>query len=60
VSLANSLCVKLGIGPERDPDRSLVDEESARMLSLDPARIEHVSAAVQERLAEEKSQLSLA
>jgi putative nucleotidyltransferase with HDIG domain len=60
VSLANSLCVKLGIGPERDPERALVEEMAAQMLNLDPERIERISAAVQERLAEEKNQLRLA
>jgi putative nucleotidyltransferase with HDIG domain len=60
VSFANSLCIQLGIGPQRNPNLALADEESARILGLAPARIEKISAAMQARLAEEKNQLSLA
>jgi putative nucleotidyltransferase with HDIG domain len=60
VSLANSMCIKLGIGPERNPELSLADEESALMLTLAPERLDQISAAVKARLDEEKSHLSLA
>ncbi len=60
VSLANSLCVKLGIGPERNPDLELAELESTLMLPLDPARIEAVAAEVREQLEQEKQLLSVA
>lgn len=60
VSLANSLCLRLGIGLQREPELSLVDEESALMLTLAPERLDRICSAVQERLAEEKNHLSLA
>ena len=52
VSLANSMCVKLGIGPQREPELSLMDEESALMLTLAPERLDQICSAVQQRLAE--------
>ncbi len=59
VSLANSMCIKLGIGPERDPDLVLNELESALMLTLDPPRVVAIASAVGERLAQEKARLSL-
>jgi putative nucleotidyltransferase with HDIG domain len=60
ISLANSVCVKLGIGPERDPELNLVELESTLMLTLAPDRLNEIAAAVKNRLSEEKTQLSLA
>ena len=60
VSLANSLCVKLGIGPERNPDLELENEESTLMLTLAPERLSALADSVQERLSEEKALLALA
>lgn len=60
ISLANSVCVKLGLGPERDPELNLADLESTLMLTLAPDRLTEIAAAVKSRLTEEKSQLSLA
>ena len=55
VSLANSLCVKLGIGPERDSDLNLAELESTLMLTLAPERLSEIAASVKERLVEDKS-----
>jgi hypothetical protein len=59
VSLANSLCVKLGLGPELDPDLELSELDSTLMLTLSPDRISDIARVVQERLEEEKSRLSM-
>lgn len=59
VSLANSLCVKLGIGLERDAEIVLADLESTLMLTLKPERLQEISTVVKTTLAEEKSLLSL-
>jgi putative nucleotidyltransferase with HDIG domain len=59
VSLANSLCVRLGIGPERNPALNLAEQDSTLMLTLTPPRIAAIAAAVQDRLSREKIELSL-
>ncbi len=60
ISLANSLCVRLGIGPERDPELKLADEEATLMLTLTSSQIAQIAAAVQDNLEKEKIQLSMA
>jgi putative nucleotidyltransferase with HDIG domain len=60
VSLANSLCVKLEIGPERCPDLDLATLDSTRMLTLDSAQLARIAATVREKIGEEKAALSLA
>lgn len=60
VSLANSLCIKLGIGPERDVDLDLSELEATLMLTLDAGRLERVADSVTETLREERTRLSLA
>ena len=55
VSLANSLAVKLEIGPERQADIDLVALESAQRLRLDAGRLEHIAECVSGRLEEERS-----
>ena len=59
VSLANSLCVKLGIGPERDAEIVLADLESTLMLTLEPERLQEIAAVVKTTLTEEKNLLAL-
>ncbi|MFZ0932519.1 MAG: HDOD domain-containing protein [Syntrophobacteraceae bacterium] len=48
VSLANSICHKLSVGPTRNPDLELNDTESAKGLGLSPASIEKILSAVSE------------
>lgn len=60
VSLANSLCVKLGIGPERDAALQLADLEATMMLTLDPDDLNQIALRVKEKLEEEKAVLSMA
>ncbi len=60
VSLANSMCAKLGIGPQREPDLELDELEAALMLPLDPAKLDAIAAEVQEQLAQEQLLLSVA
>ncbi|HZE89457.1 MAG TPA: HDOD domain-containing protein [Verrucomicrobiae bacterium] len=55
VSLANSLCVKLCIGPERHPDLDLGQLEPAATLAITPAQLEAIGAELPELLAKEKS-----
>lgn len=59
VSLANSLCIRLGIGPERDPELRLDELESTLMLTLSTTQIAEVAAKVQESIASEKTVLSI-
>jgi putative nucleotidyltransferase with HDIG domain len=60
VSLANSLCVKLGIGPERDSDLDLARLDSALALTLETERLGGIATVLRKRLDEEKSLLALA
>jgi putative nucleotidyltransferase with HDIG domain len=60
VSLANSLCVKLGIGPERNPDLALESLDAALMLELPAGRLEEIAATVREKVAEQASVFQLA
>lgn len=48
VSLANSICHKLEVGPTRKPDLDLYNTESARALGLAPASIETTLLVVSE------------
>lgn len=59
VSLANSLCIRLGIGPERDPELRLDELESTLMLTLSHAQIAEVAVKVKESVESEKSVLSI-
>ncbi len=54
VSLANSICHKLAVGPTRKPDLDLNETESAKALGLGPASIERILLAVSEAVREEK------
>ncbi len=60
ISLANSLCVKNGLGPERNPELDLGDLESTLMLPIDPARLDDLAGEIVEKLDEEKKLLSVA
>ena len=55
VSLANSICHKLSVGPTRKPDLDLNDTESARALGLSPALIEKILLAVSEAVSEQEN-----
>jgi putative nucleotidyltransferase with HDIG domain len=48
VSLANSICHKLAVGPTRKPDLDLTDTESAKALGLGPASLEPILVSVGE------------
>jgi HD-like signal output (HDOD) protein len=54
VSLANSVCHKLSVGPTRKPDMDLNDRESAKTLGLGPAAMERILFAVSEALREQQ------
>ena len=60
VSLANSLCVRLGIGTERRPDLDLAELETVSMLGLELDRLLPLSEEIKEKLDEEKELLSMA
>jgi putative nucleotidyltransferase with HDIG domain len=59
VSLANSLCVKLCIGPERHPDLDLMQLETTSILGLAPEKLEAIAAELPATLAKEKSLFGL-
>jgi putative nucleotidyltransferase with HDIG domain len=59
VSLANSLCVKLGIGPERYPDLDLAQLETVALLDVKVPKIEAIAAGIPAILAKEKSLFGL-
>jgi putative nucleotidyltransferase with HDIG domain len=59
VSLANSLCVKTGIGPERVPELDLGQLEATTRLKLTPERLALIAKHVEGRLAEEKELFNL-
>ncbi len=50
VSLANSICHKLEVGPTRKPDLDLNELKSAKALGLSPASIETILFSVREAL----------
>ncbi len=54
VSLANSLCVKLGIGPERLPDLDLLSLGPTLLLELDAEQLERIAATTLEQIAAER------
>ena len=55
VSLANSICHKLEVGPTRKPELDLNEMESTKVLGLNPASIETILMAVREALQAENS-----
>ncbi len=55
VSFANSVCVKLGIGPERNPGLDLGQLPAAKTLGYDEARAAEVLESVEQGLAAENS-----
>jgi putative nucleotidyltransferase with HDIG domain len=55
VSVANSICHKLEVGPTRKPDLDLSDMESTKALGLSPASIEKILLTVRESLQAEDS-----
>jgi putative nucleotidyltransferase with HDIG domain len=59
VSLANSLCVKGGIGPERRPELDLEPLDATARLRLTPERLGLIATSVEERLAQEKALFDL-
>jgi putative nucleotidyltransferase with HDIG domain len=59
VSLANSLCVKTGIGPERLPELDLGQLEATIRLKLTPERLALIAKHVEARLVEEKELFNL-
>jgi putative nucleotidyltransferase with HDIG domain len=56
VSLANSICHKLEVGPTRKPDLDLNELESAKALQLSPTSIEMMLFAVREALQSQDSE----
>ncbi len=54
VQMADSVCIKLGIGPEKARDLDLTALPSFSMLPVDADLVARVEAAVPQRLAEEK------
>lgn len=59
VSLANSLCVQTGIGPERRPEMDLGQLEATNRLQLTPERLTLIAKLVESRLVEEKELFNL-
>lgn len=59
VSLANSMCTKLGLGPERDASVDLTGLDATLMLTLSPERLDDIAEAVSARLESEKHELSM-
>lgn len=59
VNLANSLCVKAGIGPERRPEMDLGQLEATTRLKLTPERLTLIAKHVESRLVEEKELFNL-
>jgi HD-like signal output (HDOD) protein len=55
VSLANSICHKLSVGPTRKPDLDLNEMQSATELELDPASIEEIVSAVSKAIEAENT-----
>jgi putative nucleotidyltransferase with HDIG domain len=53
VSLANGVCVKLGVGPEKRSDLDLAGMTASGILGLGPAELEEITARVQGILEEE-------
>ncbi len=55
VSLANSICHKLSVGPTRKPDLDLNDRESTKTLGLSLASIEKILFAVSEAVRDDSA-----
>ena len=60
ISLANDLCAKLGIGPERRSDIDLSRLDTTLRLKLDAGRLEPVAGEIVAALEREKELLSVA
>ncbi|HSR54359.1 MAG TPA: HDOD domain-containing protein [Acidobacteriota bacterium] len=54
VSLANALCVRLGVGPERNPDLDLSETEAASMLELGAEELREIEERALRGLKEEE------
>jgi putative nucleotidyltransferase with HDIG domain len=54
VSLGNSLCIKLGLGPERQSELALEKLEVVRRLKLPPERLPWIMEILREKLAAER------
>ncbi len=59
VSLANLICVKLEIGPEKRPDLDLSFTDATAMLDVDPGQLDLIFNTVEETLAIEKEMFSI-
>jgi HD-like signal output (HDOD) protein len=59
VSLGNSLCIKLGLGPERQSDLVLEGLEVMPKLKLPPERLPRIMDILTEKLAAEKELFNL-
>jgi HD-like signal output (HDOD) protein len=55
ISLANSICHKLEVGPTRKPDLDLNELKSGKALGLSPASIETILCKVRETLQSQDS-----
>jgi len=60
VSLANSLCVKLGVGPEKRPDLELDGLAATSILSLGPGDLQDAATEVETAFAEESQLFQVA
>jgi putative nucleotidyltransferase with HDIG domain len=59
VSLGNSICIKLGLGPERQSELALEGLEAVRRLKLPAERLPRIMEMLQEKLAQEKELFNL-
>ena len=59
MSLGNSLCIKLGLSPERQPGLALEGLEVVRRLKLPPERLPRIMETLQEKLAAEEELFNL-
>ncbi len=59
VTLANNLCLKMGIGPEKRPDLDLAAQPGFTVAGVDPALLERIAEKVEGSLQEEKAVFSL-
>ncbi len=59
VSLGNSICIKLGLGPERQSELALEGLDVVRRLKLPPERLPRITEMLKEKLAEERELFNL-
>lgn len=59
VHFADTIVVKMGIGPINRPDLSLLDSPSQALLKLQPGKIEQLGKQILNRLADEKKTFGL-